>query len=411
MRTFAETAVAPLASAYASTAVQAAAVPRAVAVPARSRIASIDVMRGLVMLIMLVDHVREAVYRHLQVADPMNALTTDPALFFTRTAAHLCAPTFVFLTGLSAWLYAHPPAGGTRPVRSFLVKRGLLLVALELTLVNFAWSGQFPPTVLWLQVIWAIGLSMLVLGLLSDLPRWVLAALGLTIVFGHNALTAVTFPPGSLLHIPWLILHERAPLVADGPLQIKVTYPVLPWIGVILLGYVAGPLYSRAVSASQRAGVLVALGMQCFVVLGILRGFNLYGETLPWTPGVDFVHTLMSWIAFTKYPPSLDFLLLTLGAAFFLLAAFESRDNRVTRTLVIFGGAPMFFYLLHLYTLLVLYRLTVAVFGPNHGERFGVDHVWSIWAIAAVLVCLLYFPCRAFTRFKRTSSQAWVRYF
>jgi uncharacterized membrane protein len=235
--------------------------------------------------------------------------------------------------------------------------------------------------------------------------------LGLLIVFGHNALTAVTFPPGSLFHAPWIILHERAPLIADGPLKIKVTYPVLPWIGVILLGYVAGPLYARAVAAAQRTRVLVVLGVGCLVLLAVLRGFNLYGETLPWTPGVDFVHTLMSSIAFTTYPPSLDFLLLTLGAAFLLLAAFESRDNRATRALVIFGGAPMFFYLLHLYTLLVLYRVALAVLGPNHGARFGVDHVWTIWAIAAVLVCALYLPCRAFTRFKRTSSQGWVRYF
>ena len=394
---------------------QAAAVPRVAAlvdaVAARPRIASIDVMRGLVMVIMLMDHVREAIYRHLQVSDPMNVATTAPDLFFTRLSAHLCAPTFVFLTGLSAWLYAHPPAGGTRPVRGFLLKRGLLLVFLELTLVNFAWSGEFPPTVLWLQVIWAIGLSMIVLGLLSDLPRWALAVLGFAIVFGHNALTPVTFAPGSVLHIPWAILHERAFLVADGPLKIKVTYPLLAWIGVIFLGYAAGPLYSRAVAAARRTRILLALGIGCLCMLAVLRGFNIYGETLPWVPGADFVHTLMSWVNFTKYPPSLDFLLLTLGIAFLLLAGFESRDNRATRALAIFGGAPMFFYLLHLYTLLVLYRVALALFGPNHGERFGVDHVWWIWVVAASLACALYFPCRAFTRFKRTSPQAWVRYF
>jgi uncharacterized membrane protein len=378
---------------------------------ARSRIASIDVMRGLVMLIMLVDHVREAIYRHLQVGDPMNVATTTPDLFFTRLAAHLCAPTFVFLTGLSAWLYAHPPAGSTRPVRGFLLKRGLLLVVLELTLVNFAWSGEFPPTVIWLQVIWAIGLSMIALGLLSNLPRWALAASGFLIVFGHNALTPVTFLPGSVLHIPWAILHERVFLIADGPLKVKVTYPVLPWIGVILLGYAAGPLYSRAVGAVRRTGILLALGIGCLSLLAALRGFNIYGETLPWVQGADFVHTLMSWVDFTKYPPSLDFLLLTLGAAFLLLAGFESRDNRTTRVLVIFGGAPMFFYLLHLYTLLVSYRVALALFGPNHGERFGVDRVWWIWAVAAGLAFILYFPCRAFTQFKRTSPQAWVRYF
>ena len=147
------------------------------------------------------------------------------------------------------------------------------------------------------------------------------------------------------------------------------------------------------------------------MLLAALRGFNIYGENLHWVRGADFVHTLMSWMDFSKYPPSLDFLLLTLGAAFLLLAGFESRDNRTTRMLVIFGGAPMFFYLLHLYTLLVLYRVALALMGPNHGERFGVDHVWGVWLVAVALACLLYFPTRAFTRFKRSSPQAWVRYF
>jgi len=390
---------------------QAAPISRVGALPARSRIASIDVMRGLVMLLMLVDHVREAFFRHFPVGDPVNVATTAPDLYFTRLSAHLCAPTFVFLTGLSAWLYAHPASGGTRPVRGFLLKRGLLLVALEVTLVNFSWSGEFPPTVVWLQVIWAIGLSMIVLGLLSDLPRWALGMLGLVIVFGHNLLTPVSFPPGTAMHYLWAFLHQRALFGADGPLQVRVSYPLLPWIGVILLGYVAGPLYSRAVAAARRTRILVALGGASLALLAVLRGFNIYGETLPWVQGADFVHTLMSWVDFTKYPPSLDFLLLTLGAAFLLLASFESRDNRLTRTLVIFGGAPMFFYLLHLYTLLVLYRVALALFGANHGERFGVDHVWGIWLVAVALACLLYLPTRAFTRFKRTSPQTWVRYF
>ena len=405
------TTVTDAAAAPAYVPVQAAPLARVGTLPARSRIASIDVMRGLVMLLMLVDHVREAFFRHFPLSDPINVVTTAPSLFFTRTSAHLCAPTFVFLTGLSAWLYAHPATGGTRPVRGFLLKRGLLLVALEVTLVNFSWSGELPPTMLWLQVIWAIGVSMIVLGLLSDLPRWALGMIGFVIVFGHNLLTPISFPPGTPMHFLWAVLYQRAPLVADGPLQVRVGYPLLPWIGVILLGYVAGPLYSRAVAATRRTRILVGLGGACLLVLAVLRGFNIYGETLPWAQGADGVHTLMSWVDFTKYPPSLDFLLLTLGAAFVLLASFESRDNRLTRTLVIFGGAPMFFYLLHLYTLLVLYRAALALFGPNHGERFGVEHVWDIWLIAIALACLLYWPTRAFTRFKRSSPQAWVRYF
>ena len=377
----------------------------------RSRIASIDVMRGLVIVLMLVDHVREAIYLHMQVGDPMNVETISPALFFTRLAAHLCAPTFVFLTGLGAWLYANPGGAEPRSPRSFLLKRGLLLIILEVTLVNFAWAGEMPPRTLWLQVIWAIGISMVVLALMSGLPRWLLATLGFVIVFGHNLLTPISFPPGHPLFAIWTILHERAFLVAEGALKIKVTYPVLPWIGVILLGYAAGPLYSKAVDSNRRTRLLIGLGLACFAVLLVLRGFNIYGETLPWTQGVDGVHTLMSFLNYTKYPPSLDFLLLTVGAAFVLMAAFEHADNALSRVLATFGGAPMFFYLLHLYVLLILQRLAVALLGANHGARWGVDDVYWIWIGAVLLTSALYLPTRAFARYKRTSKQAWVRYF
>jgi uncharacterized membrane protein len=377
----------------------------------QSRIAAIDIMRGLVMLFMLVDHMRETIYLHLQVSDPMNIDTTEPSLFFTRMSAHLCAPVFVFLTGLGAWLYAHPAGGVARSPSGFLLKRGLLLVALEITLVSFAWSGEFPLKTVYLQVIWAIGLSMIALALLAKLPMHAILALGLVIVFGHNLLSPISFQPGETGYSAWTILHDRAYLIADGPLKVKVSYPALPWIGVILLGFAAGPIYSAAIGSARRTRVLIQMGIGCLLLLAVLRGFNIYGETLPWQFGADGVHTVMSWLDFTKYPPSLDFLLLTLGVAFLLMARFEAVDNRATQVIKTFGGAPMFFYLLHLYSLLVLYKIALAVFGPNHGERFGADHVYWIWICAAVLAFVLYFPTRAFARYKRTSRQAWVRYF
>lgn len=381
---------------------------REIATP-RVRLGSIDVMRGLVMLFMLVDHVREKIYLHLQVTDPMTIATTTPDLFFTRLSAHICAPVFVFLTGLSAWLYANPPSGPPRSPRSFLIQRGLLLVFLEITVINFSWAGTY--TTLWLQVIWAIGICMIVLGLMSSLPRWFLGALGFLIVFGHNLLSPIAFQPGETGYSLWTILHDRAVLVAGEPLQIKVTYPVLAWIGVILLGYVAGPIYSRAVASSQRVRYLLAFGVGCLLLLLVLRGFNIYGETLPWAHGDTFTQTLMSWLNFTKYPPSLGFLLLTLGIAFLLLAWFDGMDNGATRVLVAFGSAPMFFYILHLYVLLVLYQIALAIFGPTHGELFGVDDFYWVWIASPLLAFALYFPTRAFARFKRTSKQAWVRYF
>jgi uncharacterized membrane protein len=292
-----------------------------------------------------------------------------------------------------------------------LIKRGLLLVALELTVINFAWAGDMPPKTLWLQVIWAIGISMVVLGLMSGLPRWVLAVIGAAIVFGHNLLTPITFPPGHPLFAIWTILHERAFLIPEGALKIKVTYPVLPWIGVILLGYVAGPIYARWVDSDRRIRLLTLLGFGCLALLLVLRTFNIYGETLPWAMQGDAVRSVMDFLNFTKYPPSLDFLLLTIGIALLLMAWFERRDGVLTRAIAAIGGAPMFFYILHLYTLLILQKLAVATFGANHDTRWGVDSVVWIWVGAAVLAVALYFPTRAFGDFKRRTTIGWVKYF
>jgi uncharacterized membrane protein len=376
----------------------------------RKRIAVIDVMRGLIMMIMMFDHVRETIYLHMQVSDPMDVSSTAPALFFTRLAAHFCAPMFVFLTGLSAWLYAHP-AAGPRDATGFLVKRGLLLIVLEIVVVSFAWSGQFPPAVIYLQVIWIFGLVMIILALLHRLPIWILATLGLTIVFGHNLLTPISFAPGSAGYIPWTILHDRGFLIAEGALKVKISYPLLPWIGVILLGYVAGPLYAQSFDPARRQRLLMRMGLGCLALLALLRGFNIYGETLPWVQGETFVHSMMSFFNFTKYPPSLSFLLLTIGGGMLVLSQLERFENRFTRISATFGGAPMFYYLLHLYILLLLQNVLVLIFGANHGSRFGVDHIWIVWLSSLAMLPVLYFPCRAFARFKRRTDQTWVRYF
>lgn len=374
----------------------------------KSRIASIDVMRGLVILLMAVDHVRERYFYHLNVSDPMDLEATSPALFFTRMTAHLCAPTFVFLTGMSAWLYAHPARGGIRSPSSFLFKRGLFLLLIEVTVINFSWMGNFET--IWLQVIWAIGLSMIALSVLVKLPYWAIAALGFLIVFGHNLLSPITINPGETGYTLWTILHDRG-FILDGPFRVKVSYPVLPWIGVILLGYCAGPLYARTIDMLSRRKLLITLGLGCWGLLLVLRGLNIYGEILPWQTQGTFILTVMDFINFTKYPPSLNFLLLTIGSALLLLAWFETRSNKFVDALEVFGSAPMFIYILHLYVLLISYRIVLATVGPNQGDLFAFDSVWQIWAITALLMWVLYYPTRAFARFKHSTSMSWVKYF
>jgi len=384
---------------------QAAAVPP----PRGARVASIDVMRGLVMMVMMLDHVRETFFLRWQVSDPMDVAQTEPALFFSRFAAHFCAPMFVFLTGLSAWLYAHP-AAGPRSATGFLFKRGLFLVVLEVLVVSVAWTGDFPPRTVYLQVIWVIGLAMIALAVLHRLPRAVLAVLGLAIVFGHNLLTPIAFEPGSWGYVPWTILHDRGFLVAQGALKIKVSYPLLPWIGVIVLGYVAGPWYARTVAPADRRALLVRTGVAALALLLVLRGFNIYGETLDWVPGDTALRTVMSFLNVTKYPPSLAFLLLTVGAGLVVLGWLEQRDNRLLRVCASFGGAPMFYYLLHLFLLLGLQKLAVAVLGANHGNRYEFSQLWMVWLLSAALIPLLYWPCKAFAGFKRRTTMGWVRY-
>lgn len=369
------------------------------------RIASIDVARGLVMLLMTVDHVRETFFLQHQVSDPMDVAGTDPGLFFSRMAAHFCAPMFVFLTGLSAWLYANPP-GGPRDATGFLARRGAFLILLEIVVINFAWTGSFTPHTIYLQVIWAIGLSMLALALLHRLPLPVLTLLGAAIVGGHNALAGVSFEPGTLAASLWTVLEQRGFLL-DEPVRVRISYPLLAWIGVILLGYACGPLYARATAPDLRRRALVLAGLAALALLLVLRTWNIYGEALPWAPQQDFVHSAMSYLNFTKYPPSLDFVLLTLGVGLLMLAWIERIDAGWTRVAAVFGGAPLFFYILHLYLLLAAQRIAAAVLDV---PRVDFGHLWQVWFGAAVVSALLYWPTRRFGAYKRVTNKAWVKY-
>jgi len=373
------------------------------------RIHAIDVLRGLVILLMLVDHVRERFFYHHQVTDPMDIDHTDPTLFFTRLSAHFCAPVFVFLTGLSAWLYQNPNGKPKRNVSEYLLKRGLFLILLEISLINFSWFGNYQN--LYLQVIWAIGLSMIALALAVKLPRKLIGILGILIVFGHNLLTPLQFSPGETAYPFWTILHDRGYLLQSEILNIKISYPVLPWIGVIFLGYYAGVLYTSASLIKIRYKCLLTIGFGAFTLLAILRGFNIYGETIPWEGYSPKIQSLMSFLNFTKYPPSLDFLLLTLGMGALFLYLFERFESPWMNFLKIFGSVPMFVYVLHLYILLIAYQLLNIMYGSNKGDYFGVDHIAYVWGIAIFLALLLYWPAKKFGAYKKKSGNALLKYF
>jgi uncharacterized membrane protein len=374
----------------------------------RARIGAIDALRGLVMLLMLVDHVREFFYLHAQVSDPVNLAATPPGLFLTRAASHLCAPVFLLLTGLSANLYGQKH-GSRAATSAFLLKRGLFLIALEVSLVNLAWTGSLLPPILYLQVIWAIGLSMLALAALLWLPRPLLIGAALAIMLGHNALDGLVLTPDQPGYTLWAVLHQRGMIPLPWGAA-RTSYPVLPWVGVIAAGYALGPLYAPGFDPALRRRRLVALGLTSLAAFLALRGLDGYGDPHPWQVGKDGVATALSFINLTKYPPSADFVLATLGPGLLLLALFERLPERRLRWLTVFGGAPLFFYLAHLWALRLVYDGLAGLDLAGDSGRIEAGAPWQIWPIAAAFAFALYPACLWVVRLKRRSAWPGLRY-
>ncbi|KAF1028275.1 MAG: hypothetical protein GAK29_00155 [Acinetobacter bereziniae] len=368
------------------------------------RLQAIDALRGLVILIMMVDHVRETFYLHHQVPDPMLISATEEPLFFSRILAHLCAPVFVILTGLSAYLY-QAKNNSIQMTREFLIKRGLFLVFLELIIINFAWTGKFPPDVIYLQVIWAIGISMLALAALIGLPQKLLWCISLMIIFGHNLLDQISFENIPVLHQLWLILHERGWIEIGDIVRLRTSYPVLPWIGVITLGYCIGhQVFSPSNDTAKRNQILLRFGLSSIALFFILRIINLYGDQA-WQVMPTFSETWMSFMNLTKYPPSLLFILWNAGMGLILLVLLQKVETQKwVKPLIIFGSVPMFFYIVHLYLLKALYLVAVQIFGTTQGQYYGVDQVSTLWLISILLSILLYPLMLKFSKFKHKNK-------
>ena len=279
---------------------------------------------------------------------------------------------------------------------------------LELTVINFSWFGAYET--LYLQVIWVIGLCMLILGACVNLPYRLLFLLALLIVAGHNALDFIHLNPGEWGYTAWTILHDRGYILQSDALSIRASYPLLPWIGVILLGYAAGPLYSKSFSSERRAYWLLGLTTFCLAGFLLLRGFNIYGETQAWSQQESLAATARAIFNVTKYPPSLNFLQITFAGMFAMLYLMERLQGKWMEVLTAFGGAPMFFYIVHLYILLLLYTLATAVLGAPEEGFMSLPNIYWVWLTTIVLAALLYKPTQVFNRYKRRSNKAWVKY-
>jgi uncharacterized membrane protein len=371
-------------------------------VAARERIVSVDVLRGLVMALMAVDHTRD--FFGTGGFNPRDV--TEPALFLTRWITHLCAPTFIFLAGLSTFLYGRGRSTGE--LSRFLVTRGIFLMLVDLTLIKFGWRFDLDVFRVGAGVIFAIGASMIVLAALIWLPRWLIATVALAMIAGHNAFDGVRAEQFGGLAWLWYFLHQRGN-VEFGGATIYVVYPLIPWIGVMAAGYALGPVMERAPKARQR--LLFALGAAVTLGFVLLRVSNLYGDPAAWSAQETWLSTLLSFLNCEKYPPSLLYLMMTLGPALMLLASFEHARGAFAQVLAVFGQVPFFFYVVHIY---LIHALAVAtgftmtgmlVATPEIG--FGLAGVYLVWLLVLIL---LYPLCRWFAGLKTRRSEWWWSY-
>lgn len=381
------------------------------AAAAAGRLQNIDALRGFVMVLMLLDHLRETWFVYVNVTDPFDARMGLPAMGIARFIVSFCAPIFVAVTGLGVYLFSIHHT--TRETTGFLVKRGLLLIAIELLFLSPLYWGIVPQPTFWLQVIWCIGICMIALAGLMRLPRPVLIGLGIALVCFHNLLDPIRLAQGDSFFPLWALLHQRDTILLPLGFVAKTTYPLLPWLGVISLGFGIGPWFRPEVDPATRQRRLLLLGFGMILTFILLRLLNIYGDK-PWHAiEGDPVRTLVSFISMTKYPPSLLFLLPTLGGGALLLALFERiKDSPLIAALAVFGGAPMFFYLLHLSVLRILYHSALAIWGPNHGANFGFDNYNWVFVWYAAMILPLYIPTAWFARLKRRRRDiAWLKYF
>jgi len=387
----------------------------------QQRIQSIDILRGIVMVIMALDHVRDYFHIYAWTDDPLNLETTTPALYFTRYITHFCAPTFVFLSGVSIYLQS---LRKTKPeLSAFLIKRGLWLIFVELVIVSFAWSfnpafERFP-----LAVIWSIGVSMFLLGFLIRLPYNVILGLGLLIVFGHNLLDFPEAAPGFSGGF-WLdLLHSSkwTSYQIIGNSKLIIAYPFLPWLGLMMLGYCAGKLFSPQFDISRRKKLLTQMGIGLLVLFFILRGINVYGDPVVWSTQRNELYTFFSFMNIHKYPPSLLYMCVTIGCALLLLPYLEKLENRFTKIMVVFGRTAFFYYILHLYLIHVLAMISFYIHGHTlsqiaetdsvfkwkfvvPGEGFSLIGVYAVWIF--VIVCL-YPVCKWYDQYKTNHKEKW----
>ena len=384
----------------------------------KHRIQSIDLLRGIVMVIMALDHSRDFFHLNGFSEEPTDLATTTPILFFTRWITHFCAPVFIFLSGTSIFLMK---SNSIKEKSIFVFKRGMWLVLLSLTVVAFVWWFDFSFHFLAFDVIWVIGICMVLFAGILYLPFRVILFFGLITVAFHNLLDTTNFENGKIQTLLWDLFHREGLVEINNHFSIFTVYPLMPWIGVMSLGYCFGKFYQKDFSAERRKKLLLYIGSACILLFVFLRLFNNYGESEQWRQYPSILFSLMSFINTTKYPPSLLYLLMTIGPSFIFLSLTETLTHKIATFFIVFGRVPFFFYLLHLYLLhLVAFIATLFSYSWKEttqslttmsefptGYGFSLMIVYLIW-IATILI--LYPICKWYNNYKSTHKNWWLSY-
>jgi uncharacterized membrane protein len=385
------------------------------------RIESIDLLRGIVMIIMALDHVRDYFHADAFLFNPTDLSKTSVAIFFTRWITHFCAPVFVFLAGTSAFLVGTRKGKGE--LTSFLLKRGLWLIVLEFTIINFSWFFNIHFSLIALTVIWALAIGMIALAGAIHLPFKAILVLGVVLTFGHNLLDPIHVPGQDAEAIGWSLLHEQAAFSLP-PFVVFIGYPMIPWIGIMLLGYCFGTLYLPSTDKDFRRRTLLQLGFLATALFIVIRFINAYGDPSPWATQSSAVFTVLSFLNVTKYPPSLLYVLVTLGPSMIFLAVAEKYTGKLAQSIVALGRVPMFYYVVHIYVIHILalvaalatgFNVSDMVFStwitdsPNlKGYGFSLGAVYLIWL---GIVLALYPLCKWYDSYKiRHRDQWWLSY-
>lgn len=395
-----------------------------ITLPNKKRIDSIDIVRGIAMVIMALDHARDFFHISANVDNPLNLATTTPLLFFTRWITHFCAPVFIFLSGTSIYLQSLRKSKTALGI--FLIKRGLWLILAEWTIIAIAWTFDPLLHVIPFQVIWTIGISMVILGIfmLLRLPFSVILTLGFIIVLGHNLLDIPESAPGFKAGFWWELFHHGFFAVYEftpGHFAI-IIYPFLAWTGVMMLGYCAGVFFTQKYSPEQRSKLHVKIGFVLLLCFVILRFINIYGDPHPWSTQKTGLLTFLSFINLNKYPPSLIYLCVMIGLAFLLLAFVEKIKNRFTDIMVVFGRTAFLYYILHLYLVHFIAAIIFFVRGQHTveeafvsmkklpflfvipGEGMGLAVLYLLWLL---IVIILYPICKSYDRYKMKYREKW----